>query len=213
MAYTQPTLVQLRDSIESKLRDTANEAFSAAEVDALLNEGIVEVNRLYPLMVIEDVDVVDTDEDGNIDREYTVASTEVSRAEVWRESAFRSVIPQMDGEADSGWDLWGTTFTVPNFVSLDEDLDTVRLYGYQDRDVLDDDADVLESDAEAEYAIRSYAVLMGYQRLQNDRSLYQQWLKAPGNNEMSPNQLDSMVNTYIAQWERLRGHLRRMRRA
>jgi hypothetical protein len=212
MAYTQPDLDELRDSVESMLRDSDNEAFTAAEVDSLINQGIVEVNRLYPMAEIEDVDIIDTDEDGNIDREYTVSSTEISRVEVWRDGAYRMSIEQMDGEANSGWDLWGTTFVLPTFALLDETQDTVKLYGYQDRDVLTAGTDVLESDAEAEYAIRQYAVLMGYQRLQNDRSLYQQWLKAPGNNEMSPNQLDNMVNTYIAQWERTRGHLRRLRR-
>jgi hypothetical protein len=212
MAYTQPDLDELRDSVESMLRDSDNEAFTAAEVDSLINQGIVEVNRLYPMAEIEDVDIIDTDDDGNIDREYTVASTEISRVEVWRDGAYRMSIEQMDSEANSGWDLWGTTFVLPTFALLDETQDTVKLYGYQDRDVLTAGTDVLESDAEAEYAIRQYAVLMGYQRLQNDRSLYQQWLKAPGNNEMSPNQLDNMVNTYIAQWERTRGHLRRLRR-
>ena len=212
MAYTQPTLAQLRDSVEQDLRDSSNEAFSTAEVDDLINEGIVEVNRVYPLQEIETVDIIDTDEDGNVDRTYTITSTEVQRAEVWRDGEFRETIPEIDTVGNSGWDIWGSTFTLPTWVVLDEDVDSVLLYGYGNRDYLSDDADVAEFDAEAEYAVRCFAKMRGYQALQNDRALYQQWLKAPGNNEMSPTQLDSMVNTYIAQWERQRSHLKRVRR-
>lgn len=212
MAYTQPTLLQLRDKVEQDLRDSSNEAFSATEVDDLINEGIVEVNRVYPLQEIETVDIIDTDDDGNVDRTYTITSTEVQRAEVWRDGEFRETIPEIDTVGNSGFDIWGSTLTLPTWVVLDEDSDSVLLYGYTDRDYLSDDTDVAEFDAEAEYAVRLYAKLRGYQLLQNDRMLMQQWLKAPGNNEMSPTQLDSMVNTYIAQWERARSHLKRVRR-
>ena len=212
MTYTQPTLSQLRDSVEQDLRDSSNEAFSTAEVDDLINEAIVEVNRLYPLPQIEDVDIVDTDEDGNVDRTYTITSTEVQRAEVWRDGEFRENLPEFDSVGNSGYDIWGSTLTLPTWVVLDEDTDTVKLYGYADRDYLSDDADVAEFDAEAEYAVRMYAKLRGYQSLQNDRALFQQWMKVPGNNDISPTQLDSMVNTYVGAWERQRGHLRRIRR-
>lgn len=212
MAYTQPTLSTLRDAVERELRDSSNETFVTADIDTLINDAIAEVNGLYPLMAVEDVDIIDTDDDGNVDREYTVQSTEVSRAEVWRDGEFRETIPMYDGEGDSGWDLWGSSFIVPSYVVLDDEVDTIKLYGYQDRATLTDDADVLESDAMAESAIRTHAVLHGYQRLQNDRALFQQWLKAPGNNEISSTQLDGMVNTYIAQWERKRTQFRRLRR-
>ena len=212
MTYTQPTLSQLRDKVEQDLRDSDNEAFSTAEVDDLINQAIVEVNRVYPLLQVEDVDIIDTDEDGNVDRTYTVTSTEIQRAEVWRDGEFRENVPEIDTLGNSGFDLWGSTLTLPTWVVLDEDTDTVKLYGYADRAYLSDDADVAEFDAEAEYAVRLHSKLQGYQALQNDRALFQQWLKAPGNNEMSPNQLDSMVNTYIAQWERQRTHLKRIRR-
>ena len=212
MTYTQPTLSQLRDSVEQDLRDSSNEAFSTAEVDDLINEGIVEVNRIYPLPEIEDVDIVDTDEDGNVDRTYTITSTEVQRAEVWRDGEFRENVPEFDSVGNSGYDIWGSTLTVPTWVVLDEDTDTIKLYGYTDRAYLSDDADVAEFDAEAEYAVRTFAKMRGYQALQNDRSLFQQWMKVPGNNDISPTQLDGLVNTYIGQWERQRGHLRRIRR-
>ena len=212
MTYTQPTLSQLRDAVEQDLRDSSNEAFSAAEVDDLINEAIVEVNRIYPLMQIEDVDIIDTDEDGNVDRTYTVTSTEVQRAEVWRDGEFRENVPEFDSLGNSGYDLWGSTLTVPSWVVLDEDTDTIKLYGYADRAYLSDDADVAEFDSEAEYAVRAFAKMRAYQALQNDRSLFQQWMRVPGNNDISATQLDSLVNTYIAQWERTRGHLRRLRR-
>ena len=212
MAYTQPTLLQLRDKVEQDLRDSSNRVFSTGEIDDLINEGIAELNRIYPLVETEDVDIIDTDEDGNVDRTYTVLTTEISRAEVWRDGAFRENVRLTEGEGNDGLDLWGDTLTVPTWLVLDETSDVIRLYGYQNRDGLENDTDVAEFDLDAEYACRLYAKLRGYQALQNDRSLQQQWLKAPGNNEMSATQLDQMVNTYVAQWERKRGQLRRLRR-
>ena len=69
-----------------------------------------------------------------------------------------------------------------------------------------------EVDAEAESAIRLYALMRGYQRLQQDRALFQQWLAIPGNKDISPTQLDGMANTYMADWHRHRNQMRRIRR-
>jgi hypothetical protein len=77
---------------------------------------------------------------------------------------------------------------------------------------LTSDGDVLEGDAEAEMGVRLYAALTGYQRLQNDRALFQQWLAIPGNTDVSPTQLDGMANTYLSQWNRHRNHIRTLRR-
>jgi len=212
MVYTPPAFSTLKTTLARELRDAANGTFNVTELGDFLNHGIVEVNRVYPLMDIEEVPIIDTDEDGNVDRVYTITSREVSRVEVWDTEGFSFAMVAISEEANSGWDLWGTTLTVASWEALDADEHTLKLYGYQDRDLLVDDVDVAEFDADAEMAVRTFAATLGYQRLQNDRSLFQQWLAAPGNKDISPTQLDGIANTYLAHWNRQRNHLRTVRR-
>lgn len=211
MPYSAPTLLILRQSVSRDLRDSANASFSTAEVDDLIDLGFVEVNRVYPLQQIETVDVT-LDVDSNVVRSYTIESREVSRIEVWRDGRFYRTVPQFVDEPNSGWDVWGSTLVIPNWLELDDTQDSLQVYGYQDREMLVLDGDVAETDAEAELGIRLFATMTGYQRLQNDRALFQQWLAVPGNNDISPTQLTSMANTYLAQWERHRNQMRRLRR-
>jgi hypothetical protein len=212
MGYTPPTLSTLVTSVLRDLRDGNSTAFSRQEVADLIGWAIVEVNRIYPKVAIEDLDVVD-DGDGNPVRLWSDVSTvEVSRVEVWRNGVFREQVPQMGDASNSGWDLFGSNFMLPTWVTLDDALDTVKVYGYQNREWLEGDDDVLDSDPEAEVAVRLYAVSRGYQRLQNDRALFQQWLAIPGNKDISPTQLDGMANTYLADWNRHRQHARLLRR-
>lgn len=211
MPYTPPSLATLRASVSRDLRDASNKTFSTNEVDDLIDWGFVEVNRIYPLMAIETVDIT-VDGDGNPVRVYTIESKEVSRVERWRDGAYSALVPDYQGDANSGWDLWGSTLTLPTWLELDANLDNLKVYGYQDREMLVNNSDIAETDAEAEAGIRTYAALMGYQRLQNDRALFQQWLSLPGNNDISPTQLQGMTNTYLAQWDRQRSQMRRIRR-
>lgn len=211
MPYSPPTRATLRASISRDLRDSANNVFSTSEVNDLINWGIVEVNRVYPLAGIEDVDIID-DGNGSPVRVYGIDSVEISRVEIWRDGVFKEAVPQMGEMSNSGWDLFGSTFILPTWLALNDATDVVKVYGYQDRDPLDDDSDVLNSDPDAEMGIRIYSVMRGYQRLQNDRALFQQWLATPGNRDISPTQLDGMANTYLADWNRQRKQMRRIRR-
>jgi hypothetical protein len=211
MAYTPPTLATLRASVQRDLKDSSAEVFLDAEIDDLINWGIVEVNRIYPLSEVEDVTVTD-DDDGNALLIYTIGCSEVSRIEVWRDGVFREQVPPVMDYANSGWDLFGSTLTLPSWLTLDDTKDALKVYGYMDRDALTNNGDVAETDAEAEMAIRLYSVMRGYQRLQHDRALFQQWLAIPGNKDISPTQLDGMANTYLADWNRHRNQMRRIRR-
>jgi hypothetical protein len=211
MPYTSPTLETLIASVSRDLRDKTNKVFTTTEVTDLINWGLVEVNRVYPLAQVETVDITATL--GVIDRAYAIESREIYRVEVYRDGVFREQVPEGDEQSNTGWDLFGSTFTLPGYLSLDASRDSVKVYGYQDREMLGPSlSNVAETDAEAEMGLRLFATLTGYQRLQNDRALFQQWLALPGNNDISPTQLDGMANTYLAQWGRHRNQMRRLRR-
>ena len=213
MVYTPPNRVTFRQMVSRDLRDANNSVFGPAEVDDLVNFGIVEVSRLYPVEAIEVVDVTTDVASGKVNYIYPTSCSEVWRVEVWRDGVLREQVPLGDENSASGWDAYAGRVSLPPFVTLDPDaLDSVRVYGYQQRETLHADDDVAEVDPEAEMGVRLYATLRGYQKLQNDRAQFQQWLAIPGNNDISATQLDGMTNTYEAQWNRHRNHIRTLRR-
>lgn len=212
MPYTPPNRVQFRQMVSRDVRDPNNTAFSAPEVDDLVNFGLNEVSRLYPVVGIEAVDVVN-EADGKARRVYVVASDTIHKVEVWQDGAISYTIPEGLWETDSGWTLHGRTLIVPSWCYL-EDIagQVINVFGYQPRATLHADGEVANVDADAEMGVRLYASLTAYQRLQNDRAQFQQWLAIPGNNDISATQLDSLANTYLSQWERHRNHLRTLRK-
>ena len=116
---------------------------------------------------------------------------------------------------EGGFDLHAGSIWLPYYASVGlrlEDSPTLRAWGYWPRELLEDDADLLDGDAEIEFAVRLVAVLTGYQRLQNDRILFQQWLTSTGNTDVSPNQLAQTADMYQSQWDTARKRLRRLQR-
>jgi hypothetical protein len=212
MPYTPPSLTTLIASTSRDLRDPANKVFSTQEVTDFINWGLVECNRAYPLAQVETVDITDLITPDKADRVYVVASREIYRVEVYTDGEFREQVPEGVDYSNTGWDLFGSTLTLPTWLLLDPARDTVKVYGYLDRETLSAGGDIAETDAEAEMGLRLYATLTGYQRLQNDRAQFQQWLALPGNNDISATQLDGMANTYLGQWNRHRNQMRRLRR-
>ena len=210
MAYAAPTYETLKASIAADLRDSNNKTFTEANIESYILFGMNEVNRLRPLQSVETVTLTETGTE--LDLQYAITIEDIRRIDVWRDSKFYSQLPRESGEPNSGWDVWGTTLTLPTWAgTLDVDTDELKVYGYGDRAIPTLDADVLEFDSEAETAVRLYARLRGYQALQNDRALFQQWMAQPQNNEISATQLDGIANSYQAEWERHRNRIRTLR--
>jgi hypothetical protein len=212
MPYTPPTRTALRASILRDLRDPDGEAFTNTEVNDLINVGILEVGRVYPK---EDVVSLDLSEDDQ--RLYTaVGAYALFRVELLKDGEVVLGIPaNMASEhGQGGWEYHGGSLYLPEFVgSLDTDAHTVRVWGYWPRDTMDADGDILDGDAECEYAVRAVAAVTGYQRLQSDRTLFQQWRTNPANSDVSMNQLTQLTDFYQGHWERLRKRIRIIQRS
>lgn len=207
MAYSAPTYETLKASVASDLRDPNNKTFTEAHIESFIMFGLNEVNRLRPLQSVETVTLTETDDE--LDLQYTLTIDDVRRIDVWRDGKYYCPFERESGEPNSGWEVWGTTLTLPTWAStLDVDTDSLKVYGYGERSIPTDDADTMEFDSEAEGAVRLYARLRGYQALQNDRTLFQQWMAQPQNNEISATQLDGIANSYQAEWERHRNRIR-----
>lgn len=217
MPYTPPTRATLRAALARDLRDPDLATFTAPELNDLINQSMVEVSRVYPKQDVQELEVA---EDGQ--RSYATDCVGAFRVELMRDGEVRyAVVP--NGSADSGeggWDLHAGFLWLPRFAATYLKLDqtpTVRVWGYWARDLMqgdtpEDDAQFADVDAEAEFAVRVYATLLGYQRLQNDRLLFQQWLTTTGNTDVSPNQLAQTADLYQSQWREMRNRLRSLQR-
>jgi hypothetical protein len=216
MAYTPPDRDTLRASVSRDLRDPANKTFQQPEVLDLINLAIVEVSRIYPK---EEVQELAVDQDGQ--KAFLTDAQSVFRVELMRDGVPYGVIRTSGllSNAEDGWDLHGGVLWLPGYAAsrlIAEELPTVRVWGYWPRDLVDLDegsgTEVVDVDAEAEFAIRSVASLNGYQRLQNERGLFQQWLTNTGNQDVSPNQLAQIADMYGARWREQRNRLRTLQR-
>lgn len=216
MAYTPPVKSDIRAGVSRDLRDPDNKTFTTQEVDDLVNQAIVEVGRVYPKQDVVEMAVTD---DGQ--RQFTTDVTSLFRVELVKDGVVFYGVPRVSNmltAAEDGWDLHGGILWMPEFAAqrlVVADSPTVRIWGYWRRDTFataDPDTTVFDGDAEAEFAVRTYALLLGYQRLQNDRILFQQWLTNTGNTDVSPNQLGGTADMYMSQWRELRNRLRGLQR-
>jgi hypothetical protein len=212
MAYTPPARSTLRASVARDLRDPDYKTFTSQELDDLLNFAIVEVGRIYPKQ-----GVVDMALSQDYQSAYTTQATNLFRVEIVAEDYPPVGIPpnNYENSGQAGWDLHAGTLYIPYSIAqrLSMTKHSLRIWGYWARELLYSDAETLDGDAEAEFAVRMVATLNGYQRLQNDRLLYQQWLTNTGNSDVSPNQLAQTADMYQSQWREMRNRLRTLRRA
>jgi len=212
MPYTAPTRDVLRTALLRDLRDPDGNTFTEDEANDLLNLAVVEVSRIYPK---EQVEEIVPDDDGQA--VYPLTSQSVFRVEVLMEGTTPRYIPnnQHEQSAEGGWDLHGGNLYLPQYSAqgLLADSHTLRVWGYYPRELFEQDTDVLDGDAETEFAVRTVASLNGYQRLQNDRLLFQQWLTNTGNTDVSPNQLAQTADMYQSQWREMRNRLRTLQRS
>lgn len=212
MPYSAPDRTTLRAGIQRDLRDPNGATFTANELNDMLNYAMVEVGRIYPKEDVQELTVATDNQ-----RQYATDAVAIFRVEVIQDSRVVAAIPpnREADTAESGWDLHGGILYLPWYVCANlviANSPTVRVWGYWARDLFSTDGDVMDGDAEVEFAVRTFAVLTGYQRLQNDRILFQQWLTNTGNTDVSPNQLAQVADLYRSQWDSMRNRLRKVQR-
>jgi hypothetical protein len=211
MAYVPPTLTTLRESVRRDLRDPNNDAFTDLEVKDLINGAVLEVSRVYPKEQVVSIDVTESDQ-----RVFgAVGAYAIFRVEALKDGNVYYGVPGGASEVHSqaGWDYHGGTLYLPDFVgALDPETNTLRVWGYWPRETMDAGTDRLDGDAETEWAVRAVATVSGYQRLQSDRTLFQQWRTNPANTDVSMNQLVQLTDFYQGHWERLRRRIRILQR-
>lgn len=218
MPYTEtaPTFNELIASVSEDLRDPSWKTFSEANIAQLVNDGMVEVNRVYPLHVVDTISCV-------LDQaSYDTRFSSVYRVELWDGTTFLGYIPVNDGNVGpyGGWELLGRTLYVPPNLVDQTMFDaysnlTLKVTGYAKRQLLTlaGGASSLELDPEAALGVRWFAVYRGYQMLMADRSLYKQWQGQSNNSDVSMPMLLNLVSTAAQTWERHRRNFVTYRRS
>lgn len=218
MAWTTPTLAEMRTMVRRDLRDspTAPFTFDDNQVTDYINEGIVELTRAKP--VEDHFYVTDSTEQNNL-----------GKIDVWLiwlkgPGTYQEVLPPLDSESpQQGWMYYNGTLTLgrtlqARFNALVESDPQYQLscFGYRPRDIFRNDpttelADFI--DAEDEIAVRRYARWAGLKALDHDRSLFQQWQTQANNTDISATQLTQMVAGAEQEWDHFRRKIMLVRRA
>jgi hypothetical protein len=131
-------------------------------------------------------------------------------------------IPYADASSETnraGWDFFGGSLILPAFWSTrinatigDNDANMV-VWGYTDRDQPDDDDSILDlADSTDFLCAVNHCKSQGFELLTHDRALYQQWLAATNNTDVSPTQLTGMYNQAESSYQHSRARNTKMRR-
>jgi hypothetical protein len=207
------TLADLRTSVASDLRDPDMRTFTQVHVGDLINAGMEEVSRVYPLEKIVTITPQDAVYDYDLSDDNII---QVFRVEYLREDAFYAGLTESDHDGDmNGWEVFAGELHFPRAWfdnSINVDTDEFRVWGYATRARLTADDQVAELDETGEWAVRAFSKFTAFSMLHHDRALYKQWQAQSQNTDVTVNQLGQMVALYTSEWDRQRSHLRRLRR-
>lgn len=217
--YSPPTLGGMKTVVKRTLRDEQGVVFSDAMLGDFITEGLASLSAYRPIEAIESIAYAPTIY-GEI---QTVMPTILSN--VWQVTARNPedptnvaqslVVPYNTNEGDiqNGWDFYGGTIYLGRWVSgvLDQwvghtagSLD-LTLSGYRDRSFPTSDPDILDLEDPTDYlCLVKECRALGFQSLNNDRALYQQWLASTNNTDVSPTQLAGMLNSAQGDVDRAR---------
>jgi hypothetical protein len=133
------------------------------------------------------------------------------------------ILPYADSGAvtnRAGWDFYEGEVTIPGWWTLrinsmaGENFTQMRVWGYTDRDQPVDDDSILDLLNATDYlCVTNHCKAMGFELLTHDRALYQQWLAATNNTDVSPTQLQGMSSSAEQTFQRTRARNTKMRRA
>lgn len=141
----------------------------------------------------------------------------VVRVEVWRgdPSRFAFKIKAKAGQptrdSTGGWEVWAGQLELPQSVVdayIDEDTDTIRVWGYSPYEPIEDDADVVPVSAELELAIRQFCRVEAMRKLIGSRVLFKQWQTRSNNTDVTLGALNSDLQVAEQEWRRLSRELK-----
>jgi len=219
--YDPPTLAEMRAIVGRMLRDPEGQVFGPDDLNDIINEGLADLSGFRP---IEDTESITyeggTPAPGPIPFELTrlsyVWGVEVRNDAQPSDIGQSFFIPYNTGESQvpNGWDLymgfvrlgrlnWNYLWQWQN--GLGGDPVVISAWGYRDRILPTSDGETLDLQDNTDYlCLVKSCRMLGFRLLSNDRSLYQQWLAATNNTDVSPAQLQGMLNLAEGDYDRQR---------
>lgn len=210
------TFAEFRTAVARDLRDPSYLTFVTDDLADMINEALSEIGRIAPQRFQEDITpVADT-------LEYIVRSAyfdgeanpeiELARVEIWDGSKspplfIAKLTPSASeyvSQGDTGWWFFGGILHLSNSMetAIDPDIHLIRVWGYSPYRQMDDDANVVEPSAEAQWAMRAYCRIAGLQRLSFERDLFTQWQTRSNNTDVSPAALMNALSIAQEDWRR-----------
>jgi hypothetical protein len=214
VAYVPPTRSAFRTTVLRALRDPNGVVFPAATVNDFIHEALMDLSAYRP-------DEMTATQPWEVGLTGFPSTFVADVSDIWQMVARVSdlnvpnmYIPHADyADGRSGWD-----FLSPNILRLgriwlvrlsqlaerDPSLE-VAIYGYKYRALPTSDASFLDlNNPIDQFCVTQHCKMLGFQMLNADRALYQQWLAATNNTDVSPTQLAGMLTNSESSYDRAR---------
>lgn len=215
MAWTPPTLSQLRTKVWRDLRDPNADTFTTLQIDDFIQQGVAELNEIRPY---EQKIVYQGDQDFSVALPFShVFAVELAIEREVGETLHWDTLHPADssyGYGRSGWDYYGRRLILPGIyvqgISNLVDRYTaaqvyISVWGYGERVVPTTSGEVLDFDTFIDESItRAYAKAEGLRSLGADRALFQQWQLSSNNADVSETQLNQMLAGAQSEFDRMR---------
>jgi hypothetical protein len=224
VAYAPPDRGTFRAILYRSLRDPSGQVFPAATVNDFITEAMMDLGYYRPH---ETVRTMAWDED-TIGPDITMMDDVI---DVWQVVARIDdtpvtprptlYIPHADyATGRAGWDVVNHQLRLSRFwiaklqqlAKREENL-SLQSYGYGPRALPSSDASIMDwHDMTDQFVVTQHCKMLGFQMLNADRALYQQWLAATNNTDVSPTQLAGMLNQSEGAFDRARHRATLVRR-
>jgi hypothetical protein len=222
VAFDPPLRSEMGAVVLRALRDTKGSVFPAETVNDFISQAMADLSSYrpkearevaaWPLDLPPAAPFQDFTSIWKVDFRVSTSSTVV-----------RVIgIPYGDSnsaENRAGWDFYAGQLIIPTFwlnkldATAGDNPAEMVVWGYQDRAIPVSDGDVLDLTDAADYnCVLNHCKALGFELLTHDRALYQQWLAATNNTDVSPTQLSGMAGQAEGTFQRTRSRNTKMRR-
>lgn len=223
MVFSAPTRSEMQTTVWRALRDPGGTVFPPETINDYIDQALADLSSYRPKEQVE-VAAWPLDIFTPPFQDFTaIWKVEVVIIDDPSSTSVRTInIPYANSSSEvnrSGWEFFGGILYIPQFWAGRIDMTSgdnpaeMHVWGYADRDLPDDDTSILDLNDATDYlCVTNHCKAQGFETLTHDRALYQQWLAATNNTDVSPTQLQGMYAQAEGMFEKTRSRHTKMRR-
>ncbi len=222
MAFTAPTRGEFGTAVLRVLRDPTGSIFPAEAINDFINQGMADLSAYRPKEAREIAEWPLNIVDPPFLDFSAVFKVEIRALHPTSPSVRTITIPYASSNSDenrAGWDFFAGELLLSPFWAERIDKRAAQQYielvvsGYQDRALPLLDEDILDLTSATDYlCLTDHCKWQGFELLTHDRALYQQWIAATNNTDVSPTQLQGMSMLSETTYQRTRSRNTMLRR-